>query len=451
MPKGFEADPAPASRLSQAYALARFVAACQSRSDFPIHFQGGMFIPGNESMAIPRDPRMDRNNITPDFCFHGTHYWWQNVRLIYHPLLAQGDNTDFCRFLDFYLGQQPLFERLAADHGKTGGLTMGETITLYGLPTQKTREAKSSAYTDNIWQQPLELACMMLDYADYSSDADSLKNRIVPFCLQTLRFFDTRFGRDDRGRLLISPSHAIETYWENVANDMPTVAGLHALTQRLLALPKAALSPLDRTYVERLSKILPDLPLRHIDQITLLDHAQRYEDKRHNFEAPDLYAVFPFRLYGLGREDIAFAQESFARMKNPLHHCWVQTGLFAARLGLVDEARRDLCARAELFIPGNRFPGFFNSPFDSPPDLDGAGNLQTLLQEMLLQADPYSGKLHLLPAWPRKWDVDFKLHAPHQTVVEARFRDGRLDHLVVTPESRRRDLVLPPDLTPPTE
>ena len=60
------------------------------------------------------------------------------------------------------------------------------------------------------------------------------------------------------------------------------------------------------------------------------------------------------------------------------------------------------------------------------------------LQSMLLQTD--GQKIFLLPAWPKGWDVDFKLHAPQQTVVEGVYRDGKVQLLRVTPESRRADV-----------
>jgi len=39
--------------------------------------------------------------------------------------------------------------------------------------------------------------------------------------------------------------------------------------------------------------------------------------------------------------------------------------------------------------------------------------------------------------------VDFKLHAPHLTVVEGKVRGGRVIQLNVTPESRRHDVIYP--------
>ncbi|MDH3345887.1 MAG: hypothetical protein OEL75_01745, partial [Kiritimatiellaceae bacterium] len=74
------------------------------------------------------------------------------------------------------------------------------------------------------------------------------------------------------------------------------------------------------------------------------------------------------------------------------------------------------------------------------PDQDHGGNLLMGLQTMILQAD--DGKIRLLPAWPKNWDLDFKLHAPQGTTVEGRVNNGKLVDMKVTPESRRQDIVL---------
>ena len=63
----------------------------------------------------------------------------------------------------------------------------------------------------------------------------------------------------------------------------------------------------------------------------------------------------------------------------------------------------------------------------------------TTLQTMLLQSD--GKKIYVLPAWPKKWDVSFKLHAPYNTTVEGKFKAGKLEKLTVTPEARRKDVV----------
>jgi len=56
------------------------------------------------------------------------------------------------------------------------------------------------------------------------------------------------------------------------------------------------------------------------------------------------------------------------------------------------------------------------------------------IQEMLMQT--HDGKILLLPAFPEEWDVDFKLHAPQEAVVEGSVRGGKIVKLEVTPEER---------------
>jgi len=57
---------------------------------------------------------------------------------------------------------------------------------------------------------------------------------------------------------------------------------------------------------------------------------------------------------------------------------------------------------------------------------------------------PADGRPQDLPAaaWPADWDVRFKLHAPFRTVVEGEYRGGKLEHLSLSPESRRADVVI---------
>ena len=63
----------------------------------------------------------------------------------------------------------------------------------------------------------------------------------------------------------------------------------------------------------------------------------------------------------------------------------------------------------------------------------------TALQRMLMQCE--GKKIHLLPAWPKTWDVHFKLHAPFRTSVECVYRNGRVTKLTVTPTARAADVV----------
>ena len=51
--------------------------------------------------------------------------------------------------------------------------------------------------------------------------------------------------------------------------------------------------------------------------------------------------------------------------------------------------------------------------------------------------------LCVLPAWPKEWNVEFKLHAPFHTTIEGRYAGGKVTELKVTPPERRKDIVLP--------
>ena len=92
--------------------------------------------------------------------------------------------------------------------------------------------------------------------------------------------------------------------------------------------------------------------------------------------------------------------------------------------------------------PECRFPAFWGPNFDWTPDQDHGCVPMIALQRMLLQAD--DGKIHVLPAWPSRWNVQFKLHAPERTTVEAVFRDGKLQQCEVFPARRAKDLVAAP-------
>jgi hypothetical protein len=76
---------------------------------------------------------------------------------------------------------------------------------------------------------------------------------------------------------------------------------------------------------------------------------------------------------------------------------------------------------------------------DGTPDNDHGANSANALQSMLLQSN--GREIFLLPAWPEDWDVSFKLHAAFNTTVECEYREGRIQSLKVTPESRCADIV----------
>jgi len=50
-------------------------------------------------------------------------------------------------------------------------------------------------------------------------------------------------------------------------------------------------------------------------------------------------------------------------------------------------------------------------------------------------------KIILFPAWPKEWDVEFKLRAPYNTTVEGIYRNGEVELLKVKPEWRAENVI----------
>ena len=119
------------------------------------------------------------------------------------------------------------------------------------------------------------------------------------------------------------------------------------------------------------------------------------------------------------------------------HIGWKQDNIFAACLGLTEEAKR--MTLLKLADGPHRFPAFWGPGFDWSPDHNWGGSGAIGLQEMLVQA--VDEKIYIFPAWPAEWDVHFKLHLPGKTIVEAELIDGEVQNLKVIPSERRADVI----------
>ena len=426
--------------VSRAYALQRFIDASAGRGNYPIKFNGSIF-----TVPYPDKPG------DADYRRWGPGYWWQNTRLPYLSMCAAGD----------YDLMQPLFKMYTEDvfdlcryrtkkyFGFEGAYFpeciyfWGSVFTsTYGWTPYEEREDKlqESGYHKWEWVAGPELVFMMLDYYDYTLDRDFLQGKIIPVASEVIRFFDNYYTTNDNGKLLMHPSQAVETWW-NCTNPMPELAGLHSITRRLLALPDELTSERERQFWTTFSAKLPEIPLRETPSGKALAPATRFEDKR-NVENPELYAVFPFRLYGVGMPDIELGKNALKHRWDKGDFGWRQDDIFMAYLGLTEEARENLVERSRNFDKNSRFPAFWGPNYDWTPDQDHGGVLMKAFQSMLMQADPYSKKIHLLPAWPSDWDADFKLYAPYNTTIEGKLRNGTIENLQVTPESRKVDIIL---------
>jgi hypothetical protein len=183
-------------------------------------------------------------------------------------------------------------------------------------------------------------------------------------------------------------------------------------------------------------KEMPPLPVAEVKGVKLLrPSAQSGVEASEN---PELYAVFPYRLFGVGMPDLDLARTTYDKRFSRNNFGWCQDSIQAACLGLGEEAAKQVAERAKRINGGYRFPAMWTG-FDSIPDQDHGVNILTTLHNMLLQAA--GNKIYVLPAWPKNWNVSFKLHAPSNTTVEGVVKAGKLEQLKVTPATRTKDVV----------
>ena len=184
------------------------------------------------------------------------------------------------------------------------------------------------------WQQGLEVTALMIDYYEHTLDDKFLNEELIPMAHDVLSYYDTRFKRDASGRLVISPTQAVETYWYGVVNDTPSVAGLHAVLDRLLTI-KAP--PAEREFWQRMKSATPPIAMRE-GRVTM---AEAFSPQRSNAENPELYAIWPFHLYGVGLPGLEVGRETFTHRTEKASIGWQYDGQCAAIVGLPDEARQN--------------------------------------------------------------------------------------------------------------
>lgn len=80
---------------------------------------------------------------------------------------------------------------------------------------------------------------MMLDYYDMTGDETMVEDYIVPLAQELIRFYWNMYYDPDTGLLNLTPSNALEEYW-NCTNPTDHIAGLTAILPRLLALTNSA-------------------------------------------------------------------------------------------------------------------------------------------------------------------------------------------------------------------
>ncbi len=432
------------------YQLFRYMLGCNAFGKYPTKFNGGLFT---------YDPSLTDSSLkyTPDFRnWGGGTHTAQNQRLVYFPMIRSGDFEMMKPQFDFYLQNLKTAELRSKVYWNHKGACFAEQLENFGLPNyaeygikrhvEFDKGVEYNAWLEYEWDTVLEFCLMMLEQERYENKNI---NEYIPFIESCLTFFNEHYqylakqrgikALDGNGQLILYPGSAAETY-KMAYNSTSTIAGLTTIITRLLELPKQYLDEEKRKHWDTMLNRIPAISFDSFYGHPTIAPARLWE-RINNTETPQLYPVYPWGIYGIGRPGLDTAINTYRYDSNAVKFRssvgWKQDNIFAARLGLTEDAAA--LTIQKLKNSGRRFPAFWGPGFDWTPDHNWGGSGMIGLQEMLLQTD--DKKIYLLPAWPKDRDVHFKLHAPYQTTVEAIISNGKLTMLKVLPEWRMKDLV----------
>ncbi|WP_276501039.1 DUF5703 domain-containing protein [Terrimonas pollutisoli] len=458
----------PSSReweVGRNFQLFRYMLACNAHGQWPTKFNGGL---------LTVDPVFTdtAHQLTPDYRnWGGGLHTAQNQRLVYFPMIKNGDWDMLQPQLDFYLRLLKNAELRSKVYWNHGGACFTEQMENYGLPNYAEYGTKRpadfdkgveyNAWLEYEWDTVLEFCLMMLEENLYTGKDISDK---IPFIEICLRFFDEHYqwlakqrgnkALDGNGKLVLYPGSGAETF-KMAYNSTSTISALNIIIIRLINLieidlhkgPHGSLSSkkidsvnLDKSnFLRGLLMRIPHISFQSFNGLTSIAPAKTWE-RINNTESPQLYPVYPWGIYGIGKPGLDTALNTWSYDTNVVkfrsHIGWKQDNIWAARLGLTEEAWR--LTSLKLQNSGRRFPAFWGPGFDWVPDHNWGGSGMIGLQEMLLQVD--DRKILLFPAWPKDKDVHFKLHAPYKTTVEAELKDGKITSMKILPAERAKDV-----------
>ncbi|MBI9061888.1 MAG: hypothetical protein JEZ14_07850 [Marinilabiliaceae bacterium] len=463
----------PTNKVWQAgrnYQLFRYQLGGNVSGEYPTKFNGG---------NLTFDPSLvdEKRDYDPDWrAWGGAIFTAQNQRLLYWPLLKTGDFDVMKPQFELYRkGLGGAEARVKKNFGHQGaifseymnvpGVAFGAGYGWQGISHRKRGEEipfgdpRANAlrgYNDLVekgvmansavsyhWESQVEHAYMILEYHRYSG-ADI--SAYIPFIKSALVFFDEHYQKreqirngkslDKNGKLVIYPSTSCESY-RGAKNPSDLVSGLYACITSILQFDGDYFTQDEKEYFSAYLNRIPAYSYEEIEGEEVLKPAESWE-RYQNVECPQFYPLFPFDRFYLGKDDMTVFQNTWKHGKFPkdMVISWHQDGIFFARMGLTDKAA-DYNVK-KLQDSKRRFPTFWGPGHDWVPDHNWGGSGMIGLQEMLMQC--FDNKILLFPAWPKEWDVDFKLHAPQNTTVEGMLRDGKLIELKVFPESRKSDI-----------
>ena len=463
----------PVWQMGRNYQLFRYQLGGNAYGEYPTKFNGGnlTYDPVLVSEKAEHDPDWRQ--------WGGAVFTAQNQRLLYWPMLKSGDFDVILPQFELYRkglpGATAKVKKYFGHEGAvyceyTGvpGIALGDgwgwqndynyRIRGEEIPFGDPRANAATGFGDRVekgvmangaiayhWESQVEHAYMILEYHRFTGKDISV---YMPFIEQSLIFFDKHYRLrqkmrngnelDENGKLVIYPSTSCESY-RGAKNPTDLISGLKACLQSLLLLDEKDVPLEKKQYYQQFLESIPNYSLEEQNGMKFIKPAETWI-RESNQELPQFYPLFPFNQFQLGDREIQYFKNAYQvapAFRKGTVISWHQDGIQFARMGMTKEAA-DYNTR-KLRDSERRFPTFWGPGHDWVPDHNWGGSGMIGLQEMLMQT--IGDKIVLLPAWPKEWDVDFKLHAPQNTIVECSLKKGKVQYINVTPESRKADIV----------
>ena len=430
-----------AKLVNSGYQLQRYMNICSGKGEFPIKFNGSIF-----TFQIPNQGQV----FDPDYRMWGGCYWFQNTRLIYWSMLNAGDFEFMKPFFDLYENSYELVKAKTFEYYGFDGLLYPETMTPwgthrnvdYGFDREDLKKGEvNNMYLKRYYSGMLELITIMVEYYKFTNDEKFKENVLLKHAKGILDFFFNRYNeKDENGKVIIYPSQALEN-WQDAKNPTDVVAGLkHVLSElNKMKIKNKQLKELFNEY----AKIVPDIAMfksggkKDNKELAMIMPAQEY-DLLGNLENPELYAVFPYRIFSFEKDNIKAGRETFKRRGIRNNFGWTQDGIQSATLAMPDASREFVEDKFTKWNEKARFQAFWGPNFDWVPDQDHGASASIALQKMLIQCE--ENKIYLFAGWPKEWDVKFKVYAYKNTIVTGQLKNGKVVNLATTPSNRINDI-----------
>lgn len=438
----------PAHQVGRNHTLARFLLAANQGAELPPRVRGGL--------ADTKD---------------GLSVGWtgQGLRMLGWAAVAGGDDDLLTPVLRLYRDRHGV-AKARATLAKVPGALYPEAMTVAGLsalPTGADGMPIDPLHARHL-TSPLEFAWMAararLEFGrDLRAD--------LPWMLDAVRAIDGLYtpkpaptkptkgakpappAAPAPGPLVLQPASALGVC-PGATNPADLVAGLRALTSHLATSDQVGQG--DRDAMAALGARLPELPVGRRGETEFLLPAAKAPRIIGATELPELHAAWPFGLVGVAAPTgLELAQATWELAKEPRGEPRKAVSLrrgdvsgqptlaILASLGLAEEAGKAAIAKMADAASSARFPLIHGAAAEGP-DLASLGAGMAGLQAMLVASEPDpKGRIFLLPAWPRNWDVTFRVRAAGGTLIDGVVESGKLVRLVTTPVERRDDIVLP--------